>query len=183
MKCWEMRQLRHIFKALLPLCKEETMDKNQVIEILSSKGFFAHDTNGILYVDLNDIGPSSINKIRNMLTELGYHNSWGVKMVKAGSLPLISKEPDLSQDYDYSEMEVTPEKESKIDPVYEIKSDSVKEMEAFDNAPINYNSHEEPQSLDDEKIVEDKHEDEESDDMMFDENSPFEQVSLFDMMS
>ena len=35
------------------------MDKNQVIEILNSKGYSAHDTNGILYIDLEDIGASS----------------------------------------------------------------------------------------------------------------------------
>ncbi len=180
--------LKALFTALLPLYKEETMDKNQVIEILSSKGFFAHDTNGILYVDLDDIGTSSINKVRNMLTELGYHNSWGVKMVKTGSLAvnnsIDNREADRMQDLDYSEPEESA-KESALsdDHAYGMISDSENEAEDVEKASSNYYQNEEPKSEYDDKNTAESHTDEEADDMMFDENSPFEQVSLFDMMS
>lgn len=158
------------------------MDKNQVIEILSSKGFAAHDTNGILYIDLDNIGPASINKVRTMLKELHYHNSWGVKMIQGAVLPAFNKASDIIQDFNYSK----EERENTDDEVY------------FKNTELEYTSEESEnldrknfdrenlgrENLDRENLEKDNSEiDQDDDDMMFDINSPFEQVSLFDMMS
>lgn len=158
------------------------MDKNQVIEILSSKGFAAHDTNGILYIDLDNIGPASINKVRTMLKELHYHNSWGVKMIQGAVLPAFNKASDIIQDFNYSK----EERENTDDEVY------------FKNTELEYTSEEsenldrknfdrenfDRENLDRENLEKDNSEiAQDDDDMMFDINSPFEQVSLFDMMS
>lgn len=148
------------------------MDKNQVIEILSSKGFAAHDTNGILYIDLDNIGPASINKVRTMLKELHYHNSWGVKMIQGAVLPAFNKASDVIQDFNYSK----EERENTDDEVY------------FKNTELEYTSEEsenlDRKNFDRENLGRDNSEiAQDDDDMMFDINSPFEQVSLFDMMS
>ncbi|SHI13559.1 hypothetical protein SAMN02745229_01626 [Butyrivibrio fibrisolvens DSM 3071] len=126
------------------------MDKNQVIEILNSKGYSAHDTNGILYIDLEDIGASSINKMRTLLSQLHYYNSWGIKKIQAGVLAATNRTLDLTDEFDYS-------------------ADHEKESAGHENDLINLEKETSSNS--------------EDDDMMFDENSPFEQVSLFDMMN
>ncbi len=138
------------------------MDKNQVIEILNSKGYSAHDTNGILYIDLEDIGASSINKMRTLLSQLHYYNSWGIKKVQAGVLVATNRTLDLTDEFDYladHEKESAGHENDYTKEKLELKSDygDTSEKETSSNS--------------------------EDDDMMFDENSPFEQVSLFDMMN
>lgn len=147
------------------------MDKNQVIEILSSKGFKAHDTNGILYVDLEDIGPLSIDKIRTMLKELHYYNSWGIKKIQAGVQPagnvqiMNSSTRDVAFDNNEDE-----DSEYSNDKVYPVNS-NMSDVDITDNK----SGFDKIESTDDT-------DDDMDDDMTFDENSPFEQVSLFDII-
>ena len=151
------------------------MDKNQVIEILTTKGFRAHDTNGILYVDLEDIAPASIEKIRTMLKELHYYNSWGVKKVLVGAQP-----PSNVKVIDSSAQNNTIEDEESDD-----NNDIYPETkEVLDNIVLDnrYRSEDE-MGTKNEISTEDEDQDPDlDDDMTFDENSPFEQVSLFDIM-
>lgn len=151
------------------------MDKNQVIEILTTKGFRAHDTNGILYVDLEDIAPASIEKIRTMLKELHYYNSWGVKKVLVGAQP-----PSNVKVIDSSAQNNTIEDEESDD-----NNDIYPETkEVLDNTVLDnrYRSENE-MGTKNEISTEDEDQDPDlDDDMTFDENSPFEQVSLFDIM-
>ena len=152
------------------------MDKNQVIEILTTKGFRAHDTNGILYVDLEDIAPASIEKIRTMLKELHYYNSWGVKKVLVGAQP-----PSNVKVIDSSAQNNTIEDEESDD-----NNDIYPETkEVLDNIVLDnrYRSEDE-MGTKNEISTEDEDQDPDlDDDMTFDENSPFEQVSLFDIMT
>ncbi len=151
------------------------MDKNQVIEILTTKGFRAHDTNGILYVDLEDIAPASIEKIRTMLKELHYYNSWGVKKVLVGAQP-----PSNVKVIDSSAQNNTIEDEESDDnnDIYP-ETKEVLDNTALDNR---YRSEDE-MGTKNEISTEDEDQDPDlDDDMTFDENSPFEQVSLFDIM-
>ena len=151
------------------------MDKNQVIDILTTKGFRAHDTNGILYVDLEDIAPASIEKIRTMLKELHYYNSWGVKKVLVGVQP-----PSNVKVIDSSAQNNTIEDEESDD-----NNDIYPETkEVLDNTVLDnrYRSEDE-MGTKNEISTEDEDQDPDlDDDMTFDENSPFEQVSLFDIM-
>jgi hypothetical protein len=150
------------------------MDKNQVIEILTTKGFRAHDTNGILYVDLEDIAPASIEKIRTMLKELHYYNSWGVKKVLVGA-----QTPSNVRVIDSSAQNNTIEDEESDD-----NNDIYPETkEVLDNTVLDnrYRSEDE-MGTKNEISTEDEDQDPDLDDMTFDENSPFEQVSLFDIM-
>ena len=197
------------------------MDKNQVIEILNSKGYSAHDTNGILYIDLEDIGASSINKMRTLLSQLHYYNSWGIKKVQAGVLAATNRTLDLTDEFDYS---ADHEKESAghENDLINLEKESVNHENDFANSEkdssdiekdadiygkvyvYSENSKEKPEDRGPENIInqndytEEKLElksdygytseketssNSEDDDMMFDENSPFEQVSLFDMMN
>ncbi len=152
------------------------MDKNQVIDILTTKGFRAHDTNGILYVDLEDIAPASIEKIRTMLKELHYYNSWGVKKVLVGAQP-----PSNVKVIDSSAQNNTIEDEESDD-----NNDIYPETkEVLDNTVLDnrYRSEDE-MGTKNEISTEDEDQDPDlDDDMTFDENSPFEQVSLFDIMT
>ncbi|WP_022757304.1 hypothetical protein [Butyrivibrio fibrisolvens] len=152
------------------------MDKNQVIEILTTKGFRAHDTNGILYVDLEDIAPASIEKIRTMLKELHYYNSWGVKKVLVGAqLPSNVKVIDSSAQNNTIEDE---ESDDNNDIYPETK-------EVLDNTVLD-NRYRSEDEIDTKNEISTEDEDQDpdlDDDMTFDENSPFEQVSLFDIMT
>ncbi|SES35668.1 hypothetical protein SAMN04487884_13231 [Butyrivibrio fibrisolvens] len=149
------------------------MDKNQVIEILTTKGFRAHDTNGILYVDLEDIAPASIEKIRTMLKELHYYNSWGVKKVLVGAQP-----PSNVKVIDSSAQNNTIEDEESDD-----NNDIYPETkEVLDNTVLD-NRYRSEDEMDMKNEISTEDEDQDlDDDMTFDENSPFEQVSLFDIM-
>lgn len=151
------------------------MDKNQVIEILTTKGFRAHDTNGILYVDLEDIAPASIEKIRTMLKELHYYNSWGVKKVLVGAQP-----PSNVKVIDSSAQNNTIEDEESDD-----NNDIYPETkEVLDNTVLD-NRYRSDDEMDTKNEISTEDEDQDpdlDDDMTFDENSPFEQVSLFDIM-
>ncbi|MBQ1457555.1 MAG: hypothetical protein IIZ20_03550 [Butyrivibrio sp.] len=151
------------------------MDKNQVIEILTTKGFRAHDTNGILYVDLEDIAPASIEKIRTMLKELHYYNSWGVKKVLVGAQP-----PSNVKVIDSSAQNNTIEDEESDD-----NNDIYPETkEVLDNTVLD-NRYRSEDEMDTKNEISTEDEDQDpdlDDDMTFDENSPFEQVSLFDIM-
>ncbi|WP_027217077.1 hypothetical protein [Butyrivibrio fibrisolvens] len=152
------------------------MDKNQVIEILTTKGFRAHDTNGILYVDLEDIAPASIEKIRTMLKELHYYNSWGVKKVLVGAQP-----PSNVKVIDSSAQNNTIEDEESDD-----NNDIYPETkEVLDNTVLD-NRYRSDDEMDTKNEISTEDEDQDpdlDDDMTFDENSPFEQVSLFDIMT
>lgn len=152
------------------------MDKNQVIEILTTKGFRAHDTNGILYVDLEDIAPASIEKIRTMLKELHYYNSWGVKKVLVGAQP-----PSNVKVIDSSAQNNTIEDEESDD-----NNDIYPETkEVLDNTVLD-NRYRSEDEMDTKNEISTEDEDQDpdlDDDMTFDENSPFEQVSLFDIMT
>jgi hypothetical protein len=151
------------------------MDKNQVIEILTTKGFRAHDTNGILYVDLEDIAPASIEKIRTMLKELHYYNSWGVKKVLVGAQP-----PSNVKVIDSSAQNNTIEDEESDD-----NNDIYPETkEVLDNTVLDnrYRSEDETGTKNEISTEDEDQDPDLDDDMTFDENSPFEQVSLFDIM-
>lgn len=155
------------------------MDKNQVIEILNSKGYSAHDTNGILYVDLADIGQASISKIRTMLSDLHYYNSWGIKKIQSGVLPVINKPVNNVESLDYSE-EKSEEAEKIFDDSEKKDEDSVVRVGYVKKNPDS----DEYEKIDSKEYVESgEGSNSHTDEMYFDENSPFEQVSLFDMMS
>ena len=170
------------------------MDKNQVIEILTTKGFRAHDTNGILYVDLEDIAPASIEKIRTILKELHYYNSWGVKKVLVGAQPpsnvmtmdssakdnIIDDEESDDNNDEYQAAgktlsgNVSDDRYSLEDSIStENVTQKETEISTDTDAGSSYPRYDKDKDLDQD----------DDDDMTFDENSPFEQVSLFDIMT
>ncbi len=180
------------------------MDKNQVIEILNSKGYSAHDTNGVLYIDLDDIGPTSINKMRTLLTQLHYYNSWGIKKIQAGALPVTNKTVNLTDEFDFSTEDI--DDQEKDNPALEkelVFSENESRSESLDNSgksidyeesdldnneksidyaeDLEFKTDNKPENLETSDDATSKSD--EDDDMMFDVNSPFEQVSLFDMMT
>lgn len=136
------------------------MDKDKAIEILKSKGYIAYDSSGILYIEIDNLDKASISKIRELFKDIHYNNSWGVKMLSSAASS-VHKKDDSNKSLSSYDTEST-EDCAKRDNIYIDDTKSVIE-ERVSTVEGNNEYYD--------------------DDMDFDENSSFEQVSLFDMMS
>jgi hypothetical protein len=140
------------------------MNKKETLTNLLNRGYKAHDTDGILYVDITGSYASGIKEIRSVMKELDYKNSWGIK-------PVIASVTDDSDD------ETSAPDMAVSSDLHSMSSEDITSVSALADSSAQSHDKQISTSAD---FYENTSEDSMSDDS--EKSDSYEQYSLFDMM-